>query len=427
MKTRVLLILTMVLFILALTMSVAAQDDVELIFTFWIPTDHVIVETVLGPIADAYMEENPNVTIQYEFIPFGEYETTIATRLSGSDAPDAGWIVERNGPAFVASGVLYDIGEVLRGDEDYDYADFSEAASSQWLDGDAVYGVPFSTSPFITIYNATLFEAVGLDTPDVLYENGEWTWETLREIAKTISDETEAWGFVGTDGGSGMYQTQRYATLIPVLRAYGSDIIVDETCVANSEEAVEAVSLLHAMVFEDMSTVPPGDETVFWTGDVGVTFGQISRLSNLDEAEFDWGIAPMPAGPAGEGPVIGQAAITVFDGANNEQQELAADFVRFMTTEDGVAQMAQFFPPARYSVLESQAFLTGNSRVSEEDMAGVIAPAIANGTVLTSHARFPEIELTGAVALDTLWMPDADVAAAMDLYCQTITPYLGGE
>lgn len=406
---------------------VAAQDDIELVFTFWIPTDHVIVESALGPIAEAYMEANPNVTITYEFIPFDEYETTIATRLSGSDAPDAGWIVERNGPAFIDAGVLYDMGEALRADADYDYADFSEAASSQWLDGDAVYGIPFSTSPFITIYNKTLFEEVGLDTPDVMYANEEWTWDALQEAAKTIADETDAWGFVGTDGGAGMYQTQRYATLLPLLRTYGTDIISDGTCVANSPEAVEAATLLHSMIFDDQSTVPPGDETVFWTGDVGITFGQISRLSNLDDAEFEWGIAPMPSGPVGESPVIGQAAIAVFNGANNEQQDIATDFVMFMTTQNGVAQMAPFFPPARYSVLESEAFLTGNTRVSEDDMANVIAPAIANGTVLTSDPRFPEIELTGAAALDLLWMPDADVAAALDLYCQTITPFLGTE
>jgi multiple sugar transport system substrate-binding protein len=426
MKMRTFLL--MALLILALPFGlVSAQEPVEVVFTIWIPLDHVIVETVLGPMAESYMEEHPDVTIRYEFIPFAEYETTIATRLSGSDAPDAGWIVERNGPAFIASGVLYDMGEVLRGDEAYDFADYSEAASSQWRVDDAVYGIPFSTSPFITIYNASLFAEAGLETPDVLYSNGEWTWEALRESAKTIADNTESWGFVGTDGGAGMYQTQRYATLIPLLRAYGTDIITDGACTANSPEAIEALSLLHGMVFADQSTVPPGDETVFWTGGVGMTFGQISRLSNLDEVTFEWGIAPMPAGPAGESPVIGQAAMTVFNGANNENQALAADFVRYLSSQDAVSQMSPFFPPARYSVLESEAFLTGNSRVAAEDMENIIVPAISNGTVLTSHANFPEIELTGAVALDMLWTPDADVAAALDVYCQTISPYLAGE
>src|SRR5687767_11860236 len=102
-----------VLMALFLTASAGAQDEIDLTFTFWIPTDHVIVETVLGPLAAAYTEEHPNVHINYEFVPFAEYETTIATRLSGSDAPDAGWMVERNGPAFIASGALYDMGAGL--------------------------------------------------------------------------------------------------------------------------------------------------------------------------------------------------------------------------------------------------------------------------------------------------------------------------
>ncbi|MEL6524276.1 MAG: extracellular solute-binding protein, partial [Chloroflexota bacterium] len=292
---------------------------------------------------------------------------------------------------------------VMNGDEEYDYADFSEPASTQWVVDDAVYGVPFSTSPFITIFNKDLFAAAGLETPDVLATNGEWTWEALQSSAQAIADQTDSWGFVGNDGGTTMYGSNPWGTLIPLLRAYGADIITDNECTMNSEAGNIAIQLIHDMVYADRSTVPPGDETVFWTGDVGITFGQISRLSNLDEAEFEWGIAELPSGPAGFNPVIGQAAIVAFDGVNNENQEIAADFVRFLTTETGVTRMTQFFPPARLSVLGSDEFLTTNPRVSAEDMENVVARQIAEGFVLTSHSNFVEIELTGGAALDLLW------------------------
>ncbi len=86
--------------------------------------------------------------------------------------------------------------------------------------------------------------------------------------------------------------------------------------------------------------------------------------------------------------------------------------------------MAKFFPPARLSVLESEGFLTGNSRVSEEDMANVVAKTIADGSVLTAHVNFPEIDLIGATALDQLWMPGTDVKSTLDLYCSLISPSL---
>jgi multiple sugar transport system substrate-binding protein len=332
--------------------------------------------------------------------------------------------VERNGPAFLDAGILFDLSDTLQSDETYDYDDFSPPALGQWLDGDAVYGIPFSTSPFVTIYNKTLFDEAGLESPDVLAERGEWTWEALAAAAKTIKEETGQWGFVSHDASLYLANGQRWGTIVPLLRAYGTDIFDADGCTMNSDAAVEAFSLVHSMIFEDQSVVPPGSEVVFWGGEVGVTFGQLSRLSNLDEADFEWGITRMPSGPAGDVAIIGQAAIVVFDGENNERQAAAADFVKFLTTKEGVEMMAKFFPPARQSVLESDIFLTGNPRVSEEDMANVVAVSIADGSVLTSHKNFPEIELLGATALDLVWMPDADVSASLDMFCDLIGPSL---
>ena len=425
MKRLVILVLLAAL-ILPSASFVSAQDEpITLRFTFWIPLDHPSTVEVFQPLADAYMAEHSNVTIEFSFIPFADYEETIATQLSGNEPPDAGWIVEKSGPAFEDAGVLLDLSDVLKSDEDYNFADFSEPAMGLWTDGDAIYGIPFSNSPIITIYNKTLFDAAGLDTPDVLSANGEWTWETLASAAKTIKDETGQTGFVSNDSSLYLTTGLEWGTIVPLLRAYGADIFSsDNVCTFNSEEAVAAMTLLHNMIFVDQSVTPPGSETVFWGGEVGITFGQLSRLSNLDDAAFEWGIAPLPSGPAGDVSVIGQAAIVAFDGQNNTQQDTAADFVKYLTTQDGIAKLSAYFPPARLSVLESPEFLASNPRVSEEDMQSIVAAAIANGSVLTSHVNFPEIELIGATALDMLWSPDADVATTLETYCQLITPSL---
>jgi len=426
MKRLLLLVLVIVLALPVANLATAQNDEITLRFTFWIPLDHPATVEVFQPLAEAYMSEHPNVTIEYSSIPFAEYDTTLATQLSGDDPPDAGWIVERSGPSFNEAGVLLDLGETLRSDAEYDFADYSEPALELWVEGDGVYGLPFSTSPFLLIYNKTLFDQAGLETPDVLAARGEWTWEALADAAKTIKDTTGAWGFVSTDSALYTSTGNAWATMIPLLRAYGTDIFdADNNCTMNSDAAVEAFSLLHRMIFEDQSMVPPGSEVVFWGGEVGITFGQVSRLSNLDEATFEWGIAPMPGGPDSETtPLIGQAAIVVFNAEGNENQEAAADFVKYLTSQEGISMLSKFFPPARLSVLESDSFLTGNPRVSEEDMANIVAKTIAEGSVLTAHTNFPEIELLGATALDQLWMPDADVQSTLDLFCDLISPSL---
>ncbi|HML21601.1 MAG TPA: sugar ABC transporter substrate-binding protein [Aggregatilinea sp.] len=426
MKKLVILVLLAALILPAANFAAAQSDEpVTLRFTFWIALDHPAAVEVFQPLADAYMAEHPNVTIEFSFIPFADYEETIATQLSGDEPPDAGWIVEKSGPAFEDAGVLLDLSETLKSDEAYNYADFSESAMGLWTVDDAVYGIPFSNSPIITIFNKTLFDEAGLDTPDVLSANGEWTWEALASAAKTIKDETGKVGFVGNDSSLYLTTGLEWGTIVPLLRAYGADMFTpDNVCTLNSEEAVTAMTLLHNMIFVDQSVTPPGSETVFWGGEVGVTFGQLSRLSNLDDAEFEWGIAPLPSGPAGDVSVIGQAAIVAFNGANNKNQAAAADFVKYLTTQEGIGMLSKYFPPARLSVLESPEFLASNPRVSEEDMQNVVAAAIANGSVLTSHKNFPEIELIGATALDMLWSPDADVATTLETYCQLIAPSL---
>jgi multiple sugar transport system substrate-binding protein len=127
------------------------------------------------------------------------------------------------------------------------------------------------------------------------------------------------------------------------------------------------------------------------------------------------------AGPAGEAPVIGQAALTVFESGKNK--ELAAQLVAEMTTKENVATMSQFFPPARKSVLDSDAFVNSNKLIPPEQMKNV-ASAIANGRVHPSHEKVPQIFAAMAPKVDALWKPDANVEEALKGVCAAIQPLL---
>jgi len=426
MNRKVVVFLISLAALAVLALPISAQQETTLRFTVWVGIDHPIMEEVFIPLAEEYEAQNEGVTIEYVSIPFSEYELTLVTQLSSENPPDAGWIVERSGATFINANALLDLTPYIIDDEEYDFADYSEPALATWMVDDAIYGIPFSTSPYLSIYNATLFEEAGIPTPIEMYENGEWTWENLFDAAATIQAETDAWGFFGNDGR--LYTPDAWGTLVPLMRAYGTDIFnADNECTMNSPEAIEAYTALHEAIFVDEIVAPPGTEASFFAGDAGITLGQLSRLTNLDDADFEWGIAPLPAGPAGEVPVLGQAAINAFDTNNNDNQDLAADFVKFLTTRDSVVTMLTFFPPARLSVLEDPVFLESNPRVDAESMEQVIASAIGSGSPLLGHPNFPEIELTGGAVLDLLWLSGADVAGTLDIYCQTISPLLETE
>lgn len=419
MRTKILLVFMMMVL---LPLSVSAQDEqITLRFTQWIPADSPRGQLFVD-IANEYNALNPNVTVEFDFIPFADYTTTLPLRLSGSTPPDAGWLVEVVAPTWVQSGILADMGPALRADAEYDFADLSEPAMGLWVEGEAVYGVPFSTSPFLLLYNRDVFAAAGVDAPDAMIENGEYTWENLATSLATIVEETGVVGFQSANGA--LYSGERvWHTVIPMIRAYGGDAWdADNNCLMNSPETIEAMQLFHSMIFDTNAIERPGQAIDFANGGAAIQLGQLSRVAQLAEATFEWDIAPLPAGPAGTSDVIGQAAFVVF--RNSANPEAAVDFVRFLTNRANTLRIAEFFPPIRASVLETDVLLDANPTVSADSMrVSVIAPTLT-GRVLPSHPNFPTIDLIARPYFDQMWTPAADVAAILNEMCGAIQPLL---
>lgn len=402
--------------------SGGGDEQVNLRITTWSSNEaHV---NMLNVFADEYKKDHPNVSVTYEPIPFGDYVSKVTVSLAGSDPPDAGWIVDSTAPTFTDAGVMIDLKPYLEKYEGFDLEDFGAGPMKLWTDGEAIYGVPFSTSPYIIFYNKDLFAQAGIDTPDVLMEKGAWTWDALREAAKAIAESTpdNVYGFESYDGQ--IYGVRLWNTMGSVMKSFGGFAWNEAgaECTINSPEAVAAFQFIHDMTFQDGSHVPPGEVGDFFTGNSGMTLAQLSRTAKLGDASFAWDIAPLPAGPAGDQRTIGQAAFVVFNASKNA--EVAADFVAFLTTKMNVTTMAQFFPPARNSVLESEAFLTSNPLVSPESMAAAVGSSIPIGTVEVVHVNFPKIDLAARAEIDKLWAPDADVQAVMDAVCEAINPLM---
>ncbi|WP_176084644.1 sugar ABC transporter substrate-binding protein [Martelella sp. HB161492] len=395
-----------------------AANATELRFTVWTGSQPHL--DMLNAIAAGFAETHPDVTVKFDTIPFNDYVQKITLQLAGGNPPDLGWLLENSGPAFVDAGTLVDVSKTLNDTAGYDYADFSKPAMGLWTSGDAVYGVPFSTSPFLIYYNKSLYDAAGLETPSERVADGSWTWEQLKADAAALRDaDAGIWGYETVDGQG--YGARVMHNLMPIVRAYGGEAWSDGTCTLNSDDAVEAVTLFHDMVYKDGSTVPPGEQGDFFSGKSALTMTQLSRVSKLADAGFDWGIVPLPKGPAGDAQTVGQAAIVAF--AQGKNKELAAEFLAYMTDKDNVAKMAEFFPPARKSVLQSEAFLSSNPAVTPEQME-IVAAGIEAGSVLPNSVNYPQIEAEARPDFDALWAPDANVKAVLDKLCKDIQPLL---
>ncbi len=364
-------------------------------------------------------EKGITLDVTFESIPFAEYNTKLLLELQGNAAPDAFWILENTAPAFASSGMLKELDGALAAANP---EDLTPSAMELWQMDGKTYAVPFSTSPFFVVYNADLFAQAGAKTPGEYMAEGAWTWDAFREASKAIKDATGKWGFMTVDAQG--YDARILHNLVPMIRSFGGDAwTADGTVTIDQPEAVQAVQLFHDMLFADASVVPPGDESNFFTGDAAMTACQISRLSNLKDVTWKWDMVPMPAGPAGQAPVIGQAAIGAFSGGPNA--ELAAELVVYMTNEASVAAMAGIWPPARKSVLESEGFLSSNAAVTPEQMKSVVAASIDAGRVLPAHLNYMQMDAEAKIVFDKLWTKDADVAAILGEVAQVYRTYTG--
>jgi multiple sugar transport system substrate-binding protein len=400
--------------------QVEPAEPVSLRFTTWSSNEGHL--NMLNGFAEAFRAKYPNVSVQFDTIPFADYSTKLAIQLAGSNPPDAGWMPESLAVPFMEAGALADLATEVKTDAEYDFADLSEPAMGLYLKGDSVLGIPFSTSPHLVLYNMDLFEQAGIDTPDAMYEKGEWTWENLAAAAKAIKDKTGAFGFQSVQGG--IYKEYLTQSLAEFTRAWGGDIWDAEgkTCLLNTPESVASLQWYHDLVFKDRSAVPPGEEVDFFSGGAGIRPGYLSELARLDDAPFKWGLIRLPEGPAGWSPVIGQSSIVAFSASKHPDE--AAAFVAFVTNKDNSKTMAQFFPSIRASVLESEEYLNSNPRVPAELLKAHVAPSIASGKLLPTHANFEKIRLAITPIFDGMWTADADVQAAMNQACEAMQPLL---
>lgn len=389
----------------------------ELRVTVW--TGNKAQLEMLNSFGAGFTKIHPDITVKFETIPAADYTQKLTFQMAGGNAPDLAWMMEDAAPAFENAGVLMDLAPALNAAKGYDLADFSKAAMGLWAKDGKVYGIPFSTSPFMLMYNKTMFDKAGLEDPGTLADKGEWTMEKFRQAAKALKDANGKWGFEFKDGQG--YESRMMHAVMPPIRVYGGNAWQDGQCGFNKPEAVAAMTLLHDMVFKDQSIVPPGEQGDFFSGNSAMTINQISRATNLKDATFEWGVAPLPTGPAGASPVIGQAGLVVFD--NGKQKQLAAEFLAFMTNKENVATMAQYFPPARQSVLNEASFTQSNAIIPPKQMA-YVADAVANGRVLPSHEQSPQILAALAPRMDGFWKADADVQTSMDAVCTALQPLL---
>ncbi|MCA0452573.1 MAG: sugar ABC transporter substrate-binding protein [Chloroflexi bacterium] len=423
MRKRLTGILLIILVLAAFSNVAVAQDQTTLLWGMWGSPEEIAVHQ---KVADAYMEANPNVTVELWSQPWGDYFTKMDTLFAAGDGtaiPDVFFMspIQR----YAASGLIQSLDPFIEeaGLDREDY--WPGALESTSLDG-VVYGFPRDSAVETLYYNKDDFDAAGLE-----YPTDEWTWDDLRAAAEalTIKDDTgrvtryglaaeggKYFNFVGANGG-----------------AILDDMFAPGECRLSTPESIAGVEFFAGLMNDEIAWRDAnlgqagGDQAVFLSGQASMFIQNASRVPALNAAGVNYDVAAVPLAPSGgrqAGSTNGAAWVM---SALSDQPEDAWAFLQFLQSPEG-GQAVYFsagdaFPPTK-SGANSPVFLD-DSRAPANKQAWLVG---AESAPPNGNGWFPEWgELNSTIispVLTSIWAGEAQAADVLPGLCDSVNTFL---
>lgn len=370
-----------------------------------------VVDNLLDPVREAY----PETTFSIITVPWGEYVQTLSVRQLGGSAPDIAWAADTHLQAFLAGDILRDISAIRTdGDTNYDFSDFTPSSLDLVTQNDRLYGIPFSVPPTFIMYNEDLFEEAGLSTPYTLWQEGNWNFETFLEAVVAITDKGRGvYGYPAIEPNGFMLLASH------IFWGYGAEPFSDDLSefTLNSPESRDAMQYIWDLYNEyDVLPVPGEMEprSGFNSGRLAMARASVSDLNRADmtgNVDFNWSIAPLPAGPANGAVPMGYAAWVVLN--DRHPDETVIDVLKALTNENASTELSQFFLPGRASVIQSPE-LAQRYPVDETVFREVVLGSLENGRVVRFPTNYAQMQAVIQAAIEDMIINNVSVDATLD-------------
>lgn len=280
------------------------------------------------------------VSLERQTVPGADLIQTVLQRSQSSTLPDVLMLDNPDVQEIASTGGLAPLSRF-----DVDTAPFTQSIlDAATYEGD-IYGLGPAVNTIGLFYNVEALNQAGIEPPE--------TWEEMKQSAADLT-EGDRYGlaFSAIANYEGTWQ------FLPFMWTNGGD----ETDLVSDENA-EALQLWVDLI--EAGSVSAG--SVNWTqGDVKDQFaaGKAAMMINgpwnipalNDEADFEWDSVPIPVPEAGMDPVapLGGEVWTVPETGNAEKQEVAADFVECMSSEEISLSLAEsrYLVPTRTDLID---------------------------------------------------------------------------
>ncbi|WP_066188313.1 MULTISPECIES: ABC transporter substrate-binding protein [Gracilibacillus] len=308
--------------------------DVKLTMTAWgNPAEQKVYQRAL----DAYMEENPDVSVELIPAPGDTYRQQLFTQLQGSQATDLFYVGAEYMAQLIKTGRIVELTEFLESDDSYVAPDeFAEGLWGPARNDDGIYGTAVDSNPMLIYYNKNVLEEAGIDPeePQKLFEAGDWDWEHFSQLSEQVA-QSGKYGFVAEN--SAMHNFSWIWT-------NGGNMYDEDTnmILADNPEAQEAFGYVSENIaagnFTYAGALPEGQgpDAMFMSNQTAfVAAGRwLTPMFSENEAlEFDY--IPWPTNTGEQTETAGIATAYLSVGEHSDHVDEAIKFLSFYTSEDG--------------------------------------------------------------------------------------------
>jgi len=411
------------LMVITLGSVVSAQDAVTLLWGMWGSPEEIATHQA---VANAYMAENPNVTIELWSQPWGDYFTKLDTLFAAGDAtaiPDVFFLSPV--PSYAARDVLQPLDSFIE-ESGLNLADYWPGAIESTSFEGSVYGFPRDSGVEVLYYNKDHFDAAGLE-----YPTDEWTWDDLRAAAEALTVK-EASGRVSRFGLA--MEGGKYFNFVGSNGGLILDDMFNPTeCRLSEPEALEGIEFFAGLMNDEIAwrdanlNQAGGDLSVFLAEQASMFIQNASRVPALNAAGINYDVAPVPTAPGGTrqaGSTNGAAWVM---SAVTDSADAAWDFLQFLQSPEGGQAIyfstGEAFPPTR-SGAESPVFMNPE-RGPENKEAWLVD--IEDANILNNGWFGDWNELNSTIispVLTSIWAGEAQPADVLPEMCENVNTYL---
>jgi multiple sugar transport system substrate-binding protein len=271
----------------------------------------------LGVLADAFMEENSDVTVNVTAVPWDAAHDRISTAITAGEVPDVSLIGTTWMGEFAQTGGLDPTPANI------DPAAFFEGAWDTTVVDGTSYGVPWYVETRLLYYRTDLAEEAGVSEPPA-------SWDDLKALTQGLEEAGAEYGLALQPGGTGSWQT-----FMPFFWQAGGEIVDDAgTFTLDSEACVTALTYYDSFFEEDLAptaALDPPVEAQFAEGSVGGFISGPWMIGVVTDAGADqatWTVAHQPTEEAGTS-FVGGGNLAVFSESDNK--EAAWAFVEYLS------------------------------------------------------------------------------------------------